>query len=88
MNYKAGQQVESSSAHARQLMERIENQTARIGILGLGYVGLPLSKALLENGFEVIGFDVGQPFYHAMPAERHIGLGIPTFMNGDNAPLT
>ena len=48
------------SDSARQLMEKIDNQTAKVCILGLGYVGLPLSKALLENGFDVIGFDVDQ----------------------------
>ena len=46
------------SAHADQLLKRIEDRTAKIGIVGLGYVGLPLSKALLENGYSVIGFDV------------------------------
>ena len=50
--------MQVQSAHADQLLQKIESQTARIGIVGLGYVGLPLSKALLENGYSVIGFDV------------------------------
>lgn len=40
------------------LAERIGNQTARIGIIGLGYVGLPLARAFADNGFAVLGFDV------------------------------
>ena len=37
--------------------EQIENKTAVIAILGLGYVGLPLAIAFAEAGFKVIGID-------------------------------
>ncbi|WP_375461268.1 nucleotide sugar dehydrogenase [uncultured Enterovirga sp.] len=40
------------------LLERIDSRTARIGILGLGYVGLPLVAAIGTAGFPVIGFDI------------------------------
>ena len=40
------------------LEKRIVERKARIGIIGLGYVGLPLVKTFLNNGFTVIGFDV------------------------------
>jgi len=36
----------------------IRNKEAKIGVIGLGYVGLPLAKAFLEKGFKVYGFDV------------------------------
>ena len=36
---------------------RIENRTARVGIIGLGYVGLPLARAFVEKGYSVLGFD-------------------------------
>lgn len=36
----------------------INNRTATIGILGLGYVGLPLLRAFWDAGFPVLGFDV------------------------------
>lgn len=39
-------------------LDRIEGRTARIGIVGLGYVGLPLSLLLSEDGFRVVGFDI------------------------------
>ena len=43
---------------ARDLMARIEARTARIGIIGQGYVGLPLALVFAEGGFPVVGFDV------------------------------
>ena len=44
--------------YADQLLERIENKSALVGIIGLGYVGLPLALAFTEKGFHVLGFDV------------------------------
>ncbi len=43
--------------HAEQLQEKIDNRTALVGIIGLGYVGLPLALAFTEKGFNVLGFD-------------------------------
>ena len=37
---------------------KIEAKTAQVGIIGLGYVGLPLALLFAENGFTVCGFDV------------------------------
>jgi UDP-N-acetyl-D-glucosamine dehydrogenase len=39
------------------LLELIQARKARIGIIGLGYVGLPLAHTFSENGFPVLGFD-------------------------------
>ena len=39
-------------------LERIEARTARIGIIGLGYVGLPLTLLFSEERFRVTGFDI------------------------------
>jgi len=38
----------------------IQDKSARIGIIGLGYVGLPLANAFIDAGFTVLGFDVDQ----------------------------
>ena len=38
--------------------EKIENRTAKIGIVGLGYVGLPLALLFSEERFAVTGFDI------------------------------
>ncbi|TNE32793.1 MAG: nucleotide sugar dehydrogenase [Alphaproteobacteria bacterium] len=40
------------------LLEKFENGTAVIGVIGLGYVGLPLSCAACDADFQTIGFDV------------------------------
>jgi len=40
------------------LQEKIESKAARVGVIGLGYVGLPLMRAFFEAGLGVIGFDV------------------------------
>lgn len=40
------------------LMEKIQNKKAVVGIIGLGYVGLPLAFEFAKAGFPVIGFDV------------------------------
>ena len=40
------------------LIRRIQNKDARIAIIGLGYVGLPLAMTFAKNGFQVIGIDV------------------------------
>jgi len=44
--------------HAEKLREKIDNRTALAGIIGLGYVGLPLALAFAEKGFRVLGFDI------------------------------
>ncbi len=41
-----------------QLHERIKTGRALVGIIGLGYVGLPLAHALHEGGLPVLGFDI------------------------------
>lgn len=43
---------------AARLRQKIEDRSAVIGVIGLGYVGLPLALAFTENGSCVIGFDV------------------------------
>ena len=41
-----------------ELKGRIESRQAKIGVIGLGYVGLPLAVEFAKAGFEVIGFDL------------------------------
>src|SRR5580698_10032895 len=42
----------------RALLSRIQNKTATVGIIGLGYVGLPLARAFAREGLKVLGFDI------------------------------
>ena len=44
--------------HKHQLLDRIARREARIGIVGLGYVGLPLAVAFAQEGFAVVGVDL------------------------------
>ncbi len=40
------------------LVEKIKNKQATIGVVGLGYVGLPLLMEFVEKGFRTLGFDI------------------------------
>src|SRR4051812_6994996 len=42
----------------QQLLDRLNNRSARVGVIGLGYVGLPLAVEFAEAGFTVVGLDV------------------------------
>ncbi len=62
------------------LLKRIEKHEAVIGVVGLGYVGLPLLMEFVEQGFKTIGFDIderkvvllnkGQSYIKHISAER------------------
>ncbi len=45
---------------SEQLVEKINNRSASVGVCGLGYVGLPLVNAFERVGFKVWGFDIDQ----------------------------
>jgi UDP-N-acetyl-D-glucosamine dehydrogenase len=45
-------------SHYDVLQQKIQSHTARVGIIGLGYVGLPLAVEFAEAGFDVTGIDV------------------------------
>ncbi|MCA2971745.1 MAG: nucleotide sugar dehydrogenase [Acidobacteriaceae bacterium] len=55
---------------AAALAEKIRNRTARVGVIGLGYVGLPLSLELCGAGFDVTGIDVQAGKVEAINAGR------------------
>ncbi len=41
-----------------QLLKRIENKRARVAVIGMGYVGLPLLQTFCKAGYRCLGFDV------------------------------
>jgi UDP-N-acetyl-D-glucosamine dehydrogenase len=49
---------EHASSYLTRLVARLESRSAVIGIIGLGYVGLPLSLRYAEAGFRVLGIDI------------------------------
>ncbi len=60
----------------RALQEGIENKTARIGVIGLGYVGLPLALEFAKVGFEVVGFDLDESKVKSIRAGKSYNLDI------------
>jgi len=50
-------QIEPGSP-AAVLADRIEKSVATVAVIGMGYVGFPLARALHEAGYRVIGFDI------------------------------
>ena len=52
------------------LKEKIRDRKARVGIIGLGYVGLPLAVEFARKGFDVTGFDVDASKIDAISAGR------------------
>lgn len=55
------------------LIEKLKNRTAKVAILGLGYVGLPLAVGFAEAGFTVTGIDPDQKkVISVMKGESHI----------------
>lgn len=66
--------------HKQELLDKFNNRTATVGIVGLGYVGLPLAVEFAEAGYTVIGVDVdpskieklnaGDSYIEDVPGER------------------
>jgi UDP-N-acetyl-D-glucosamine dehydrogenase len=46
--------------HGVEVLRRLDTRSARFGVIGLGYVGLPLAVAIVEAGYHVVGLDVSQ----------------------------
>ena len=67
----------STAAPFETLLEKIHARSAQVGVIGLGYVGLPLVLLFREEGFPVIGFDVDAAKTEALTRGesyiRHIG---------------
>ena len=43
-----------------ELNKKIQDRTAKIGVIGLGYVGLPLAIEFVRAGFNVVGIDINE----------------------------
>lgn len=68
------------------LGSKIENKTAIVGVIGLGYVGLPLLRAFFHAGFPVLGFDIDPSKIVALEGGRnylkHLGEDFVKEMSG------
>ncbi len=63
---------------APDLAAAIESRSASVGIVGLGYVGLPLADAFLRAGFRVLGFDVDAAKVESLAAGRSYIRHVPS----------
>ena len=52
------------------LAEAIRNKTAKIGVIGLGYVGLPLVRTFVGAGLQTIGFNVDRSKVESLQAGK------------------
>ena len=76
------------------LLARYHERTATVAVVGLGYVGLPLVRALIGVGFKVIGLDIdeekiealkhGETYISHLPAQEFANA----VRNGDFSPTT
>jgi UDP-N-acetyl-D-glucosamine dehydrogenase len=57
--------------------ESVRTRTARVGIVGLGYAGLPLAMAFAEAGFPVTGIDVSESRVRAVRERRSYLVDVP-----------
>ena len=55
-----GKQQRGSADRLKAPLEQIRAKTANVAIIGLGYVGLPLSLTAAEAGYPVLGFDLDE----------------------------
>lgn len=66
------------------LKQKVENKTAKVGVIGLGYVGLPLLHAFHKAGYPVIGFDVDlrkiQALHRGENYLKHLGADMVSGM--------
>ena len=59
------------------LLQKIKDRSARVGVVGLGYVGLPLALRFSEAGFAVTGLDIDQAKVEALNQGRSYIAQIP-----------
>jgi UDP-N-acetyl-D-glucosamine dehydrogenase len=69
--------MSSKAQPSDHVLSRIEARTAKIGIIGLGYVGLPLTLLFNEAGFPVTGFDIDAEKVKALNNGRSYIYRIP-----------
>ena len=89
----------AADASIDQLKRKIQQREARVGIIGLGYVGLPLALLYSEQKFKVTGFDIdkrkvdtlakgGSYIYRIAPGEIHAAQASGFAATSDYSQLT
>src|SRR4051794_14544339 len=68
----------STSPVATGFAEKIATREARIGIIGLGYAGLPLALGFADSGFHVTGIDLSAERVAAVNEHRSYLVDVPS----------
>jgi UDP-N-acetyl-D-glucosamine dehydrogenase len=69
--------VSATDFSGEQLLSKIQNRTAHVGVIGLGYVGLPLALLFNEESFPVCGFDIDEQKVNVLNRGRSYIYRIP-----------
>ena len=62
----------------RELKRKVHDRSARLGVIGLGYVGLPLAVEMARAGFHVTGIDINRERVQAVNAGISYVLDVPS----------
>jgi UDP-N-acetyl-D-glucosamine dehydrogenase len=68
----------AAKSRADELVERVKSRDILFGIVGLGYVGLPLAMELADAGYRVLGFDVSKRVVDELNAGRSHVKDVPS----------
>ncbi|MCX7044689.1 MAG: nucleotide sugar dehydrogenase [Candidatus Sumerlaeota bacterium] len=69
--------VSESHEHLKMFLEKVRSKKAVAGIVGLGYVGLPLTQLFVDKGYKVLGFDIDPVKVNALMKGRSYIEHIP-----------
>jgi len=73
-----GQLVAQPRQADKELAKKIRNRSARVGVIGLGYVGLPLALEMVKEGFQVVGIDIDRQRVDSVNAGISYVLDVPS----------
>jgi UDP-N-acetyl-D-glucosamine dehydrogenase len=78
MNYNQEGLIAPQAQQAdKELAKKIRDHSARVGVIGLGYVGLPLALEMAKEGFQVVGIDISREKVDSVNAGISYVLDVP-----------
>ncbi len=80
--------AEISCSHLDAFIQKLETRSLKVGVVGLGYVGLPLARLFTSRGFKVLGLDIDQAKIRKLMSGEtyiaHIPASVIQEMRNDN----